>query len=157
MRASKKNMKSLINLLFPSSPREEVEAAGARVLDRLRGQFPEAFQAFQFPPDLTAKAESLSPGEQLFLRAIYLTPGGYGLDVFSKAEELAQKRLKRGTYYVATDHLLDRGLISKELTTHNGRVQARFALTEFGQRVLAEAVPAERAEQEAIENFGYFA
>jgi len=155
MKRSDKNLQGVLKRLFPSASCEEMETARDRVLNRLHDQLPECIHAFRFSPGRLAKTESRRPIEQVYLRAIYLSrDGAYALEVFKKAEELAQKELNLGSFYVWTDRMERRGLISKEIKQHNGRVQGFLKITELGERVLAEAVP---AEQEVIVSLGYFA
>ena len=139
-----KNMQSILKRLFPSAPSEEMESAGDRVLNRLRAEAPECIEAFRFRPHSGAKTQPVRPADRLVLTAVHLLRGdGHSLSITNKAEELSSKEWNLGAVYVSLDRLESQGLISSEERQSGGRTKRFFKLTERGERVLAEAAPAQ--------------
>jgi DNA-binding PadR family transcriptional regulator len=154
MTGGKRNMKSILNQLFPSLSSREVESAGDSILRRLRAEAAQEIEEFRFRPDIRLKAEALKPVDVFALTAVWLLRGeGYCLTILHKVEELTSKSWSPGAVYFSLDVMEMQGLISYRDVQDGEYLRRFFTITETGIRVLAHVSPAQRA----IEKLGHFA
>lgn len=99
---------------------------------------------------MTMKQESPAPEtighfEQVLLTAI-MTLGGeaYGVPIYDKACELAEKRVNQGSLYSTLDRLEEKGLLASRLSDPakepRGRPKRFYRLEAAGLRALQESV-----------------
>jgi DNA-binding MarR family transcriptional regulator len=152
MKRDKRTIDEILKRYLPSASQEEVESAGAEVLQRLRDDLPDAINKFTLvyrrgvdePIAEPREFESLREYDWLVLRAVSLL-GGEGdiVDVLEKTAELTLKERAPSAVAVALNKLQHLGLIESREDPSNtnrfGETMDRYTITPYGERALAAA------------------
>ena len=154
MKHNNVDIDEILRRYFSSSPtEEEIEAAGQRVLKRIRA---EVFGATSNESE-ALKTERLREFDQLVLRAVHLLRGeGYSVSIAHKVNEFLSKRVMLASIHVALDSLERRGLVFSSVVHLAGESASKerrcYQLTANGELALAQATAAARALRDPLED-----
>lgn len=89
--------------------------------------------------------ESLGQFEQLILTAVMaLKDNAYGMQIYSKVCEMADREMNLGSVYVTLDRLQKKGYVSSKITNggmdRGGKPRRFYNLEPAGEQALQEAV-----------------
>jgi hypothetical protein len=172
MKRDKKDMKSILNKLFPPPPEAEMEAAGEEVLKRLHALMPKEIAEFNLryagqgtaesPKDVREDgvlqvvrddAQSLRDLDPYVLTAVRLLGGNcHAGHIHAKVEELTSKEHDLNAVYSSLDRLEKQALVSVRTAPVDHFERYVYTITTMGAQVLALVRPAH-----AIEELGDFA
>jgi len=144
MKRKKINIDDLLRRYFSPPPREEVEAAGAEVLKRLREKFPDRIEAFSLVPPTERKGEEpdelmiwLGPRDVLVLNVLdSLAEESMFKEIFERVNAVAPVR-HMATVYVALERLEELGYI-RTRKEDQSRPKGYYQITESGRRAAAK-------------------
>ena len=145
MKRKKINIDDMLRRYFAPLPREEVEAAGAEVLKRLRENFPDRIEAFSLVPPTERKVEEpdelmrwLRPRDVLVLNVLdSLAEESRFKEIFERVNAVAPVR-HMATVYGALERLEELGYV-RTRNEDQPRPKGYYQITESGRRAAAKA------------------
>ena len=145
MKRKKINIDDMLRRYFAPPPREEVEAAGAEVLKRLREEFPDRIEAFSLVPPTERKVEDpdglmrlLRPRDVLVLNVLdSLAEESRFKEIFETVNAVAPVR-HMATVYSALERLEELGYV-RTRKEDQPRPKRYYQITQSGKRAAAKA------------------
>jgi len=102
------------------------------------------------------KSDALGQFEQLVLASVLvLGQQAYGVTIFEKVGEMAERPVKIGSVYITLDRLEDKGYLSSWLADptpeRGGKRKRYYRILSAGERALREALDTSRRIEDTVE------
>jgi hypothetical protein len=144
-------LKDFVKQLFPAPPRDEMDSARSRVLQRLKEELPDRVAEFRFQP----RPNELPPFERFektVLLAVCLVPRGDTARIHDQVEMLCGSRTyHRGSVWDVLLWLDQLGLVSSKRIDGGDDRSRIWAITSLGSRLLAKKSIWQRATEKVVD------